>query len=257
MIDIGLKGAKNIRDLGGTICSDGRIIKPRRFIRGAELSRITPADMHTLTEYCRVKTIIDLRTDKEIEEKPDPRMEGTSLFKNPIVEAATMGISHEKGTNSARGLARVPLMEELYRNIIRSDYSQEQLAKALHLILDNTESGAVLWHCTVGKDRCGILSALVLFILGADMDTIYKDYLLTNRVGQLRSSLCYVLAHIITANNKATAKRVLGIYTARRSFLEAAFDEMEKIAGSVEEFIRTNLQFSDGDIEQMRAAAFN
>ena len=257
MIDIELRGAKNLRDLGGTVCADGSVIKPRRFIRGGELSRITAADIRTLRDYCRVRTVIDLRTPKETEEKPDRKIGDIDSFSVPIVSAATMGISHEKGTNSPRGLARIPVMEELYRDIIRSEYSQTQLGKALRLILEGSENGTVMWHCTVGKDRCGILSALVLYILGADMDTIYKDYLLTNRVSQVRSSLFYVVAHIITANNKETANRVLGIYTARRSFLEAAFDEMTAICGSVEGYIREKLGLSPDDEERLKAFAFN
>lgn len=257
MIDIKLKGAKNIRDLGGTVCAGGHTIKPRRFIRGAELSRITESDIARLEKDCKVRMVIDLRTDKEVEEKPDRLISRLAFAHVPIVSEATMGFTHERGTDSPRGLARVPAMETLYRNIIGSDYSVQQLKKALRAIIAGTENGAVMWHCTVGKDRCGILTALVLYILGADMETIYRDYLLTNRVSQSKSNLCVAVARIITLNKNETVERVRGIYTAKRSFLEAAFREMERISGSVDLFIQEKLGVTEADIIRLKEFAFN
>ena len=148
-------------------------------------------------------------------------------------------------------------METLYRNIIGSDYSVQQLKKALRAIIAGTENGAVMWHCTVGKDRCGILTALVLYILGADMETIYRDYLLTNRVSQSKSNLCVAVARIITLNKNETVERVRGIYTAKRSFLEAAFREMERISGSVDLFIQEKLGVTEADVIRLKEFAFN
>lgn len=57
-----------------------------------------------------------------------------------------------------------------------------------------TENGSVLWHCTEGKDRCGLLSAIILFLLDVSEEDVMEDYLKTNkaairRVEKIRKKL--------------------------------------------------------------------
>lgn len=252
MIGIRMEKTKNLRDLGGTYCADGTI-RRSLFFRGASLHKLTQADKEKLREKCGIHTVIDLRTVQEVSEKPDVKLEGVKLYHIPILHEAMMGISHERTTDMPRGLDRIPKMETLYRNIISSEYSSEQIGKVLRLIIKSAEDGGVLWHCTVGKDRCGIISALVLYILGADMETIYADYLLTNTFSQRKSDLCYFIARIIS--DKETSSRVRGIYTADRSFLEAAFDEMEKISGSVLGYLREKCGITESHIARIKELA--
>lgn len=252
MKDIILEKAKNLRDLGGTPCRGGTI-KSGIFLRGAALNKITEADKSTLCDRLSVRTVIDLRTSQEISEKPDKRISGVKIYHLPILSAATMGISHERTNDMPKGLDRVRDMQELYREMINGEYSSAQIGKALRLIIKSAEQGAVLWHCTVGKDRCGIITALMLYILGADMELIYDDYLKTNEFSRGRSNVCYYIARVIS--DKQTAQRVRGIFTAERKFLEAAFDEMEKIGGSVLGYLEKFCGIDERHIARLRQLA--
>lgn len=252
MIEIKLNKAKNLRDLGGTPCGAGAI-KQGVLMRGAVLNKLNEADKSALRDRFGVRTVIDLRTDQEISEKPDVKIDGVKLYHIPILSAATMGISHERTNDMPRGLDRVRDMQELYREMISGEYSSGQIGKALRLIIKSAENGGVLWHCTVGKDRCGIITALVLYILGADMELIYDDYLRTNEFSRGKSNVCYSIARVIS--DRETAQRVRGIFSAEREFLAAAFDEMEKLGGSVFGYLEKMCGIEQRHILQLKQLA--
>ena len=69
---IPLCGVENTRDLGGFETTDGRKIKKHRLIRSGELAKLTKGDIEKLKNEYNLKIVIDLRTDMEIEHKPDP-----------------------------------------------------------------------------------------------------------------------------------------------------------------------------------------
>ena len=70
MIPIILEKQKNIRDLGETVTLDGRTIKRNKLIRSGRLSELSAADATYLLGTCRVRTVVDLRSAKESEERP-------------------------------------------------------------------------------------------------------------------------------------------------------------------------------------------
>ena len=73
MIPIILEKQKNIRDLGDTVTLDGRTIKRNKLIRCGRLSELSAADATYLLGTCRVRTVVDLRSAKESDERPDPQ----------------------------------------------------------------------------------------------------------------------------------------------------------------------------------------
>ena len=163
---IRLKHIKNYRDLGGVKTVDGREIKPHMLIRGTALLAPGPISIAALKDCYNLKTIIDLRTIKERQEKPDVDIEGVEILHMPIINEATAGISHEKKVRSMESLLMMPSMTELYISMVTKD-SLENLVKVLKFILTLPEEKfAVVFHCTAGKDRTGIVAALLLSFLG-------------------------------------------------------------------------------------------
>lgn len=72
MIPIRIEKQKNIRDLGDTVTLDGRVIRRNKLIRSGRLSELSDADIMYLLGICRVRTVVDLRSAKESDERPDP-----------------------------------------------------------------------------------------------------------------------------------------------------------------------------------------
>ena len=109
---------------------------------------------------------------------PDASMKTVDYLPIPIFEESVAGISHEKKLNSEQILAVIPRMEQLYYKMVTDSSCRENLGRAARSVMEHDFSkGSVLWHCTEGKDRCGLLSAVLLLALGMKRSTIMEDYL--------------------------------------------------------------------------------
>ncbi len=232
---IPLQGIKNIRDFGGIVNKYGKTIQKGLLIRSCSLHKITPKDAEILAEI-PITRILDLRTPSEREEKPDKAVRGAVSYALPVFSDAVMGISHEKKTTSLDLLKAMPDLADLYRIMVSQEECVAALRTILQKILQNGE-GAVLWHCTEGKDRCGIVSALVLCLLDVDVDTVYHDYLLTKEAPSKRGIRSYRAVKYIL-RDREKAEKVKRLFSAEKEFLDAAFHEIVRLYGSVESFLQ-------------------
>ena len=110
---------------------------------------------------------------------------------------------------------------------------------------------AVLFHCTVGKDRTGILAALILSFLGVDRDTIVCDYLISNRFTRTKAFFVYILLLIIRFNHKF-AKKIRFSLLAKQIFIDAALDTLEKDFGSMQEFFKQKLCYTSEEAVRIK-----
>ena len=157
-----LRGAPNARDLGGLPTMDGRTIRPGLLLRSGELAGITEPDAQTLTEY-PLRTVVDFRTDLEREQKPDRVLPGVQYVHCPIVQQAAAGLTREEQADpygavvahakTMAGKERA-FMCELYRSLVTQAFSIAHYRQFFALLLAQTD-GALLYHCTAGKDRVG------------------------------------------------------------------------------------------------------
>lgn len=192
-----------------------------------------------------------MRTNAEKEEKKDVEIYGVSYIHIPIFSEETAGISHEKATDKRELLNHLPDMEKLYRAMVSDKDCVEQLKKVFEIIT-NDDGKAVLWHCTEGKDRCGIVSAIFLLILDVDKSTVYEDYLFTNNAKSKNGNKYYKLVRYLLRDTE-TAEKIKGLFSAEKVYLDAAFDEIEKCYGSAEIFIREHLGISDEKKAELKA----
>ncbi len=237
MIPIDLPSIRNARDLGGTEAAGGRRILPGRLIRAADLSEAVEADVRVLRERHGLSAVIDLRTDEECEKRPD-RTYGVRLARHPILRSLTEGVTHERGPDRP-----FPDMGDLYRVMMR-DQGVEGFRSALSAIFAQ-EEGAVLWHCTEGKDRCGMTAALVLEALRVPREAILADYLETNRTSIPRARKIY--ERLLPLRGEAVAKSVYLGYIADERYLRAAWDAMGR------DYLHDTLGFDEHTLEAFRA----
>ena len=130
----------------------------------------------------------------------------------PIIEDAAAGITHEQGTDSQPH----PDMAFLYRKA--AEECGASFRRVLLAIMEHDYSqGAVLWHCAGGKDRTGIVAALILEALGADRGDIMADYLETNAA---------IREYFHLSPGEDLAGRVDPAWLADERYLQAAWDAM-------------------------------
>lgn len=160
-----LDGAYNLRDVGGYETKDGRFTRPRTLFRSDNLHRITTEGQQTLLNY-GLRTIIDLRRAAEIENDPN-------VFANsPHVSYRHIPLYNEWAEINKDG-DRAPDLAQLYRRIL--DHCPHTIYQVMAAA---AEPGAfpLLVHCFVGKDRTGVIVALLLALANVPPETIAADY---------------------------------------------------------------------------------
>jgi protein-tyrosine phosphatase len=165
-----LAGAYNFRDLGGYPTIDGRIIRWGRLFRSDTLDELTAADVEVLRRV-GLASVIDLRTTAEAERV------GRGLLGLEPVRYLHLPLLREESGES-RAAPPVGPGELFQRYLWYLEVGRPSLVEALTVVADPTNHPLV-FHCAAGKDRTGVLAALVLDILGVERNVIVQDYALT------------------------------------------------------------------------------
>jgi protein-tyrosine phosphatase len=153
----------NLRDLGGYPTADGRTTEWGRLYRGDGLHRLGPDDCAALG----LVTVLDLRTEREIAERGRLDVHGIDWHHLPVLREtwdpswATPEVAAER------------FLADRYLTMLAE--GEEALGRALNVLADPDRLPAA-FHCAAGKDRTGVLAALVLALVGVDDDTIAADY---------------------------------------------------------------------------------
>ena len=222
--EIRLSGAGNV-----WLVADG-------IIRSDSLDHLTKDDAALLTGQYHLKTIIDLRTVTEINERPDKAIPGVEYIHIPLMEETTAGITKEQGTEPAAIAANLPDMPSLYRLMVTEQHSVEALSMILSIALDKNRQ-PVLYHCTAGKDRTDIVTMLILSYLGCTEEYIIEEYLQSNLTAIPASESIgrYVEQKI---GSKAIADKVRHVFVADESYLRSAIEALNERWGNIDEFVK-------------------
>lgn len=222
---------RNLRDLSIYKNSEGKHLKKNAFIRSAALVDLKIKDVAFLSKLHPIE-VIDLRSDTEIKEKPDFMLDKYHYIS--ILKDMNAGVTHDEASDEQLE-AMVPDMCELYSDFIRDEYQRSKIAEILHIICDTSREGNILWHCTEGKDRCGIVSALFLKLMGFDDETVYKDYMKSIKSARRRANKLFFLV-IVFKHNLKLAKTIRYAYSVKKEFLEASLRQVSELFGSYDNF---------------------
>lgn len=170
---IPLPHAANVRDIGGIINEERKLVRWGRLYRADALSALTAEEWKTLFDY-GVRTVVDLRSKSETLSMPDRVPEGIQYLHRPMQEE-DLNVQDLSGDAAA---AFQRSMEQCYTDMVLQ--TPQLLCAALSAVTEGLSRGAVLFHCTAGKDRTGVLAAVVLHLLGAYESDIVADYEVSN-----------------------------------------------------------------------------
>jgi protein-tyrosine phosphatase len=236
--EIRLEGASNFRDIGGHATTDGRRIKRNQLFRSGELSRLTDTDFMTLRDL-DIALVVDLRSKTEAE-RQRTRWPTELVAKHHNADISTdLRVNGRKLPEllkedpTPEGAARV--MEHTFRVL------PDMCGPALKQVADRLANNALpaVFHCTNGRDRTGIISAMLLYMLGATQDAIVKDFVTTNErmnipvvIENTRNYLIHELGHEL---DDATIELCVRVQPQN---ILAAFDEVTKKHGSPEGYFQ-------------------
>ncbi len=252
------KNLFNTRDLGGLPTADGKKIVHGKLIRSGKLYKLPEKTIDALKKK-GVKTIIDLRIPTEKEQKPDTLWEGIDFVELPLICTATAGITHDKSMRRTMVVESKRIkgefgsadnyMIEMYRLMLESGEPVECLKKALRLIIDNEH--CIIWHCSGGKDRAGIVTMLVLSLLGVSREVIIKDYVVSQKF--TRKKFFWNKFGLVIAPLTMRFKKILfAIMDAKPVYIAATIDGLNEKYGGVTEYCKQKLGVTDEDIKIMK-----
>lgn len=258
---IELEGLSNARDLCSLVGYGGKKIMQGRIIRSDNLSAITDSDIKKLQEY-GLKKVVDFRTDDEIKNSPDRKIPRVEWIKNPILKALTTGITREE-TSAPSSLAEILLnfscdlgvkgkewLAGLYIPLVSDEFCLKGYRKFLDTLKDNKE-GAVLYHCSAGKDRVGIGTLIFLSALGVDRKDIIKDYLLTNE------SYANVIKEAQNlGKEKGVAQEIIDTIEPLSgvdiSYINTALYTIDNVHGGMDNFLNNQLGLDENYLTELR-----
>jgi len=165
----------NFRDLGGYRTRGGHMVAWRRLFRSGELHHMTSRDITRLKEEIRLRSVIDLRSSIRLEQLGvGPLNEvGVKYYNVPFIIITDSDDDKEK--ELFRGFSN---SGEVYLYRVRNKEYGRRIIEALEIIAE-PDNHPLVFHCNAGKDRSGILAAIVLGILGVADEDIIEDYTLT------------------------------------------------------------------------------
>jgi protein-tyrosine phosphatase len=164
-------GAHNFRDLGGLPTLDGATTRPGVMFRSDALHHLQPTDVERLLEL-GMRLVIDLRSRIELERTGRGPLESTPIdwLHAPLTQSD--GAVQELPPALAEG--------DLGRHYVESLAERTETLAAVIRQLATPANLPAVFHCTAGKDRTGMVAALVLSLVGVGDDVIVEDYTLTD-----------------------------------------------------------------------------
>ena len=238
----------NFRDLGQYKTKDGRDIKKGLIFRSAGLEFYNDEELEELKKL-KLKTIFDLRSDKEIEEYPDPEIEGATYISCSGVISKT----GEEVDFSPKGMYKTGEEGQAQIERIIRHYQDIPVGnRSFRLIFDELleENVPLLFHCATGKDRTGVAAILILLALGVDEETVRYDYLISNENRK------HILHKELKDIDKEEDPELYELTLIRRGVSERILDiVMETIKekySSYDEFFAKEYDLSKEDLERLR-----
>ncbi|MFG2146201.1 tyrosine-protein phosphatase [Streptomyces sp. NPDC048696] len=226
----------NFRDLGGYCASDGRTVRWGRLYRSDSLAKLQGADWDRFLAL-GIRTVIDLRYPWEIEAKGRvPDADGFTYL--------NLSVEHRPYDQAEIDPALDPwrFLADRYAEVALD--GAEELRQALEAIA--SESGPQVFHCASGKDRTGLLAALVLSLLGVDEDTIAADFALTELATDR-------LIADWRAANPGRALNWPGYGRAPEEVIRLFLADLTDTYGSVRDYAVKHIGVDDALIERLRA----
>lgn len=259
-----MRTISNARELGGYKTIDGKTVRKGVLLRTAALTDATQEELDALIKDYQLSVIIDLRASYELEEEPEPVIEGVAQHHFRIMDeqmfadraAGIADILTDPNANPIQKMTAVldadVISDKLYVEFLQGETGKTGFRDFFHVLLKTPEGSAVLWHCTNGKDRTGVAAMLLLGVLNVDEETIMNDFLLTNvffekEISAMREQLSqYIKDEKLLDELMVTGK---GVYAP---YMQNAIDYIKGHYGDIPGYVKEELGLTDADILKLQ-----
>lgn len=260
---IDFKGLRNTRDVGQVYTVDGKKVKENVLFRSGRIDKLSNKRIKEFLDEFNIKTIIDLRTLIEVQEsKHFQYPEYVNYYHIPVLNKQFFGITHENNS-----MARVMLnqkhkiteygsgdeyMISMYKNIV-FDKSSQQHFKTLFEVLCKDLDGAVLYHCTGGKDRTGITTLYLYSLLGVSEKDILDEFAASDYFNSSYIESRKRLIKIFMPTSKRTKELLFSLLHAKRQYLETVISMIKQRYGTVLDFLENEVGITESMKEKLQS----
>ncbi|QIW99935.1 hypothetical protein AMS68_005453 [Peltaster fructicola] len=257
---VDIEGIANFRDAGGEKTSNGGNVVTGLIYRSADPSKATQAGLQKMSKELGIKAVFDLRSLPEIRrqgpewanvdvDQPNP-FEPYGIERHWVPVFASDDYGPEQVALRYKEYVRAGTegFVKAYTDILTS--GTDAYTKILrHLAQPKPQP--CLYHCTAGKDRTGILTALLLLLAGVDEDTIAEEYSLTDAgLKHLRPLFIErLLKNPALEGNEAGVQNMV---SSKKENMLASIDMIKTQFGGAEGYLRDYCKLSDGDVELLK-----
>lgn len=229
-----MEGGYNFRDLGGIRTKNGRHVKWGKLFRADDMSNLTDGDLNYLASI-PITSVIDFRALSETRRAPD-KLPHTARFTYPIT--ITPGNLSTEGIQANMLKQNIDIHMKQMNRLLVSDPACIRAFRILFAIIQNNLSAPLVFHCSAGKDRTGMATALILFALGVDEETVIQDYLMSKQY--LEDKYAAFIAKY---------PKTESLFTVKRMFIHAAINQIKREHGSIQDFLVKVLKV---DVQKMK-----
>lgn len=254
----------NARELGGYKTKDGKTVRENVLLRTAALAEATPEELETLSKQYNLAAVIDLRASYELEEEPDPVLDGVAQYNFRIMDEQMMAgraasiypILKDPNVDPLTRMTAIldagVISDQMYVEFLQGETGKAGFRDFFRVLLETPEGSAVLWHCTNGKDRTGVAAMLLLGLLNVDEETIMADFMLTNTFFEEEiNATRQQLQNFVQDKNKLEELLVIsrGVYAP---YMQNAIDYIKDNYGDIPGYAKAELGLTDEDILKLQ-----
>lgn len=233
------EGAANFRDVGGYPTSDGGQVRWGMVFRSGNLHGLTEADL-ALYSGLGVQKVFDLRGEEERVRRPDPVPSiHVPVIRSTSAEAAE--IAAQRGDNGEE------FLKQVYMGLI--EHTASDLGR-IFAGMAEPEGLPALVHCHAGKDRTGMVVALLLEILGVEREIVLDDYELTTKYRQSEQG---EESYERLLKLGFSAEAAAGVLGAPRWAMADALDHVDRTYGGSGAYLTGPAGVSEDDLTRLRA----
>lgn len=237
-----LKGALNFRDVGGYKTTDGKQVAWGKVYRSASIDKLTDTDV-ALLDKKRIHTVVDFRGVAESKAAPDRLPKNTDYTLSPAGSD-----SLPNPAQMVKFLKEGNFLEKFY-GVDAVKYSGDRFRPLFVKLLTADKKEAVMYHCTGGRDRTGMATALFLYVLNVPQETIEADYTASNLyLRKMNAKMMAPLAKMSGLTEAEVEKEM----ALRPELIRSFFDGLKKQYGSIEAFLQQEMGIGPKEIAILR-----
>jgi hypothetical protein len=236
---LAIEGCINFRDAGGWAVAGGGTMRRGRLLRSDDPVRLTAAGRQAV-DALGLSAVVDVRQHHQYVRSPgfvDP----ARTFHRPLVDRVI-------DVGNPPPLVDPEHLADLYDDMI--ERGRDQIGDALAIVADHLDAGPVLVHCAFGKDRTGLLVAIVQAAIGVGAEAIADDYHRSDVPCTARRN--WMIAEPL-ADDPPVGKAPAFLFTAPRGAMVELLDRVVARHGSLEAWI-DEFPIRDGTVERLRSS---